>query len=74
MAIVDRSLMGRVADHVRQAQIIYGKDKTRHAVAQLFRDQYPDMPDHLARGLGETYVTALRSTTSNGIRAARVTL
>ncbi|WP_299085778.1 AAA family ATPase [uncultured Ruegeria sp.] len=58
--IVDRSLMGRVEDHVRQAQIIYGKDKTRHAVAQLFRDQYPDMPDHLARGLGETYVTALR--------------
>ena len=58
--IVDRDLILQVDRQVREAALISIEPKIQDAVASAFRDKYPDMPDHLARGLGQTYATALR--------------
>ncbi|MBN8189876.1 relaxase/mobilization nuclease domain-containing protein [Salipiger thiooxidans] len=67
-------------------RIMEGRDvrtPVADAVTEEFRDRYPDMPSHLARGLGATYaaVTELRDTEAidqvrreNELRAAHLDL
>ncbi|MEM8635213.1 MAG: relaxase/mobilization nuclease domain-containing protein [Pseudomonadota bacterium] len=40
------------------------------AVASDFKDRYPDMPDHVARGLGDTYETSFRLNNAEALREA----
>lgn len=40
------------------------------AVASDFKDRYPDMPDHVARGLGNTYETSFRLNNAEELREA----
>ena len=40
------------------------------AVASDFKDRYPNMPDHVARGLGETYETSFRLNNAEDLREA----
>lgn len=40
------------------------------AVASDFKDRYPDMPDHVARGLGDTYETSFRLNNAQELREA----
>ncbi|MEO1476760.1 MAG: relaxase/mobilization nuclease domain-containing protein, partial [Pseudomonadota bacterium] len=40
------------------------------AVASDFKDRYPDMPDHVARGLGDTYETSFRLNNAEELREA----
>lgn len=40
------------------------------AVAADFKQRYPDMPDHVARGLGDTYETSFRLNNSEELREA----
>lgn len=54
--IVDRETFDRVAREVETIAARVGTDRDlADAVAQDFKTRYPDMPDHLARGLGRTY-------------------
>tara|TARA_R110002051_G_scaffold154675_2_gene226810 strand:- start:1259 stop:4081 length:2823 start_codon:yes stop_codon:yes gene_type:complete len=56
--IVDRDLYDRIETEARAA----GADESvdvKATVADDFKARYPDMPDHLARGLGQTYATAM---------------
>jgi len=57
-AIVDRDLYDRIETEARAAGADNAAD-VKAAVADDFKARYPDMPDHLARGLGETYATAM---------------
>jgi len=40
------------------------------AVASEFKERYPDMPDHVARGLGDTYETSFRLNNAEELREA----
>lgn len=40
------------------------------AVAADFKERYPDMPDHVARGLGDTYETSFRLNNAEELREA----
>ncbi|MEM9358694.1 MAG: hypothetical protein AAGB04_21145, partial [Pseudomonadota bacterium] len=40
------------------------------AVASDFKERYPDMPDHVARGLGDTYETSFRLNNAEELREA----
>ncbi|MFV0408117.1 MAG: endonuclease, partial [Paracoccus sp. (in: a-proteobacteria)] len=74
--VIDRSepYRERITDEDRAREITREVDRIMEgrdlrtpvadAVAEAFRDRYPDMPSHLARGLGATYVavTDLRNT------------
>jgi len=40
------------------------------AVASDFKDRYPNMPDHVARGLGDTYETSFRLNNAEDLREA----
>ena len=74
--VIDRSepYRERITDEDRAREITREVDRIMEgrdvrtpvadAVAEAFRDRYPDMPSHLARGLGATYaaVTDLRDT------------
>jgi type IV secretion system T-DNA border endonuclease VirD2 len=42
------------------------------AVADEFRSRYPDMPDHLARGLGATYASVVEAHDTRAINAVRL--
>lgn len=42
------------------------------AVADEFRSRYPDMPDHLARGLGATYASIVEAHDTRAINAVRL--
>ncbi|MGR3511520.1 MAG: relaxase/mobilization nuclease domain-containing protein [Paracoccaceae bacterium] len=42
------------------------------AVASDFKDRYPDMPDHVARGLGDTYETSFRLNNEQELREAEL--
>ncbi|MEL6693403.1 MAG: hypothetical protein AAFQ12_10280, partial [Pseudomonadota bacterium] len=42
------------------------------AVASDFKDRYPDMPDHVARGLGDTYETSFRLNNEQELREAEI--
>jgi len=42
------------------------------AVADEFRSRYPDMPDHLARGLGATYASVVETYNTRAINAVRL--
>jgi len=42
------------------------------AVADEFRNRYPDMPDHLARGLGATYASVVEAHDTRAINAVRL--
>ena len=42
------------------------------AVASEFKDRYPDMPDHVARGLGDTYETSFRLNNEQELREAEL--
>ncbi len=42
------------------------------AVADEFRSRYPDMPDHLARGLGATYASVVDTYNTRAINAVRL--
>jgi type IV secretion system T-DNA border endonuclease VirD2 len=42
------------------------------AVADEFRSRYPDMPDHLARGLGATYASVVDIYNTRAINAVRL--
>jgi type IV secretion system T-DNA border endonuclease VirD2 len=54
--IVDRETFERVALEAEAAVAQTGAyGDVAEAVAQDFKARYPDMPDHLARGLGRTY-------------------
>ncbi|AUQ56908.1 Relaxase/mobilization nuclease domain protein (plasmid) [Phaeobacter inhibens] len=57
-AIVDRDLYDRIETEARAAGADDAAD-VKVAVADDFKARYPDMPDHLARGLGQTYATAM---------------
>ena len=54
--VTDRAAFERVA---RETDAIMARAGDRESVAGAvtrdFKDRYPDMPDHLARGLGQTY-------------------
>jgi len=74
--VIDRSepYRERITDEARAREITLAVDRIMEgrdtrtsvadAVAEELRDRYPDMPSHLARGLGATYaaVTELRDT------------
>lgn len=57
-AIVDHDLYDRIETEARAAGAD-DADDPKMAVAEDFKGRYPDMPDHLARGLGQTYATAM---------------
>jgi len=57
-AIVDRDLYDRIETEARAAGADEAAD-VKVAVADDFKARYPDMPDHLAHGLGQTYATAM---------------
>lgn len=42
------------------------------AVASDFKERYPDMPDHVARGLGDTYETSFRLNNEQELREAEL--
>jgi hypothetical protein len=53
---VNREAFERVAQEAEAVASRTGTDQDlAEAVAQDFKARYPDMPDHLARGLGRTY-------------------
>jgi hypothetical protein len=57
--IVDRALYARIEAEAARAVAADDSADVKTAVASDFKARYPDMPDHLARGLGQTYATAL---------------
>jgi len=48
------------------------KVQIAEAVADEFRNRYPDMPDHLARGLGATYASVEDAYNTRAINAVRL--
>ncbi|MBM1382226.1 hypothetical protein JQT64_21310 [Ponticoccus sp. SC6-64] len=56
--IVDHDLYDRIETEARAAGADESTD-VKATVADDFKARYPDMPDHLARGLGQTYATAM---------------
>lgn len=59
-AITDQNLLGKIRHEAKEAQTLFDGETMKDAVAQALKIKHPDMPDHLARGLGQTYATALR--------------
>jgi hypothetical protein len=57
--VTDRAAFERVAQETDAIMARAGeRESVEDAVARDFKDRYPDMPDHLARGLGRTYAQA----------------
>ena len=50
------------------------RERIAEAVADEFRSRYPDMPDHLARGLGATYASVVDTYNTRAINAVRLTV
>ena len=58
-AATDRAAFERVTQETETIMARAGeREGIEDAVARDFKDRYPDMPDHLARGLGQTYAQA----------------
>ena len=54
--VTDRAAFDRVAQETESIMERAGeRESVENAVARDFKERYPDMPDHLARGLGQTY-------------------
>ncbi|WP_308917206.1 relaxase/mobilization nuclease domain-containing protein [Jannaschia sp. LMIT008] len=54
--VTDRAAFDRVAQETESIMERAGeRESVEDAVARDFKERYPDMPDHLARGLGQTY-------------------
>ena len=57
--VTDREAFDRIARETEAIMDRAGpRDAVEDAVARDFKERYPDMPDHLARGLGQTYAQA----------------
>ena len=65
----------RAADIAREVdRIMDGRDvrtPVAEAVSESFRDRYPDMPAHLARGLGATYTAVAEARDTEAINEVR---
>lgn len=54
--VTDRAAFDRVAQETESIMERAGeRESVEDAVTRDFKERYPDMPDHLARGLGQTY-------------------
>ena len=81
--VMDRSepYLERITDGPRAAQIARDVDRimegrdikvpVAEAVAEDFRARYPDMPSHLARGLGATYAAVVQLHDRDAIHAVQ---
>ena len=71
--ITDRELADRLD---REIDVILDRSPANQsiseAVASDFKDRYPDMPDHVARGLGDTYETSFRLNNEQELREAEL--
>ncbi|KIN69905.1 T-DNA border endonuclease virD2 [Sulfitobacter noctilucae] len=69
--IMDQQLADRLD---REIEVILDRAPANQtiseAVASDFKDRYPDMPDHVARGLGDTYETSFRLNNAQELREA----
>ena len=69
--ITDQELADRLD---REIEVILDRapanQSISEAVASDFKDRYPDMPDHVARGLGDTYDTSFRLNNAEELRDA----
>ena len=69
--ITDQELADRID---REIEVILERapanQSISEAVASDFMDRYPDMPDHVARGLGDTYETSFRLNNAEELREA----
>lgn len=69
--ITDQQLAGRLD---REIEVILSRAPANQtiseAVAADFKERYPDMPDHVARGLGDTYETSFRLNNAEELREA----
>jgi type IV secretion system T-DNA border endonuclease VirD2 len=82
--VIDRTQPYReeITDDLRAAAITKDVDaimatrgsrtQIAEAVADEFRSRYPDMPDHLARGLGATYASVVEAHDTRAINAVRL--
>ncbi|MEL6103796.1 MAG: endonuclease, partial [Pseudomonadota bacterium] len=78
----DEEGRGRIADQEladridREIEVILDRapanQSISEAVASDFKERYPDMPDHLARGLGDTYETSFRLNNAQELREAEL--
>ncbi|MGH1416343.1 MAG: relaxase/mobilization nuclease domain-containing protein [Pelagimonas sp.] len=70
--IVDQSLADRISGEVDQImERADTRDDIAEAVAKDMKERYPDMPDHLARGLGQTYATSTSLNDQEAIQEAQ---
>ena len=70
--IVDQSLADRISGEVDQImERADARDDVAEAVAKDMKERYPDMPDHLARGLGQTYATSTSLNDQEAIQEAQ---
>ncbi|RLJ40663.1 relaxase/mobilization nuclease-like protein [Litoreibacter meonggei] len=71
--ITDQELADRLD---REIEIILDRapanQSISEAVASDFKDRYPDMPDHVTRGLGDTYETSFRLNNEQELREAEL--
>ncbi|MEP3332271.1 endonuclease [Sedimentitalea sp.] len=82
-AVIDRSEPYRehITDRAQAEKIVREIDRmfegrdvrmpVADAVTADFRERYPDMPDHLARGLGATYATVIEVRDTDAIAEVR---
>ena len=70
--IVDQAQADRISSEVDQImERADGRDSVAEAVAKDMKERYPDMPDHLARGLGQTYETSTNLNDQEAIQEAQ---
>lgn len=70
--IVNQSLADRISGEVDQImERADARDDVAEAVAKDMKERYPDMPDHLARGLGQTYATSTSLNDQEAIQEAQ---
>ena len=71
--ITDQDLADRLD---REIEVILDRapanQSISEAVASDFKDRYPDMPEHVARGLGDTYETSFRLNNEQELREAEL--
>jgi len=71
--ITDQELADRLD---REIEVILDRapanQSISEAVASDFKERYPDMPDHVARGLGDTYETSFRLNNEQELREAEL--
>ncbi len=71
--ITDQELADRID---REIEVILDRapanQSISEAVASDFKERYPDMPDHVARGLGDTYETSFRLNNEQELREAEL--